>query len=79
MSSSNNQNSAAAEFPKYLVSVEGKLRYYPMNEASSLQGGLFLKADLMHSVLEADFSLRDITQAEIGKLGRIADRCDELK
>lgn len=67
-----------ADFPKFLMRIDGKQKFMPMQEAGVACSSLFCHIRV-GSVLEADYSVRSITPAERDEMIAIADQCDADK
>lgn len=61
------------EFPKYLMVVDGKQKFLSFHEASVAYDSGWARVEFGHLVLESDFSVRDMTDAERAKLSEAAD------
>lgn len=77
--SSETKKKPRAGFPKFLMSIDGKLKFMSMLEAGSNLGSWWTRVEVAGSVLEADYSVRSITAAERNKMSIFADQCDEEK
>lgn len=68
-----------ADFPKFLMSIGGKMKFMSMLEAGSNLRSWWTRVEVAGSVLEADYSVRSITAAERNKMSIIADQCEAEK
>ena len=66
-------------FPLYLMRENDKRFFLPFSRAAALFNSWFSKADIVGTVLEEDFTLRDITNAERKALMNLADEIDASK
>lgn len=71
--------SDGGEFPKYLMTVDGKASFMSMKSAGIKLSSLWERVEVGNLVLEADFSVRKITKEENNRMTTISDRCDEDK
>ncbi len=78
------KESAKLQFPKYMVKVsDGKgfksRAYLPIAEAGRIYDSGSLDVRISHYVLEEDFVVRDITDAERSEISQIAEEYSSSK
>ena len=69
----------ADEFPLYLMTEDGKSKFMPLRKAGVLADSMYSRVEIGKLVLEADFSVRKITEEEHDKIVEIADRHSDSK
>ena len=70
---------ATSEFPKYLMEIDGKKKFFTIRDAGVWYDNGFMRVEIGGEVLEADFSVREITKEEREKISEIADEYSASK
>jgi len=61
-----------ADEAKYRMMIAGQERFHLIQEAGAWYGNLIIKVELCGEVVEADGSIREITEEEIAKIEKIS-------
>lgn len=64
---------SAKQFPLFLMKIGDKREFLPIREAGIAIDNGWTAVEVVGLVLEADFSVRDITREEASRISDIAD------
>jgi hypothetical protein len=67
------------EFPLYLMTEDGNMKFLPLRRAGVLADSMWSRVEIGGLVLNEDFSVRKITDAERNQIEEIADRHSDSK
>ena len=68
-----------ADFPKYLIKINGDLRFLPFREAYVTYDSGYAKVELGRYVLNEDFSVREMTDEDRSMISAAADEYSASK